>query len=101
MRMLTIERPCAGHDDCAPRRTCRQGHEPAPGEKKLLVVTTLFPLYDFVRTVGGDRVEARLLLPPGVEPHNFEPRPEDVVLLDKADSSSIPTGTWSPGRTAS
>ena len=64
---------------------CRQGREPAPGEKKLRVVTTLFPLYDFVRTVGGARVEARLLLPPGVEPHNFEPRPEDVVLLDKAD----------------
>ena len=64
---------------------CRQGREPAPGEKKLRVVTTLFPLHDFVRTIGGDRVEARLLLPPGVEPHNFEPRPEDVVLLDKAD----------------
>jgi zinc transport system substrate-binding protein len=64
---------------------CRQGREPAPGEKKLRVVTTLFPLHDFVRTIGGDRVEARLLLPPGVEPHNFEPRPEDVVLLDKAE----------------
>src|SRR5512140_3375017 len=64
---------------------CRQGGEPATGEKKLRVVTTLFPLYDFVRTVGGDRVEARLLLPPGVEPHNFEPRPEDVVQLGKAD----------------
>ncbi len=64
---------------------CQKGREPAQGEKKLRVVTTLFPLYDFVRTIGGDRVDARLLLPPGVEPHNFEPRPEDVVLLNKAD----------------
>ncbi|HLO27141.1 MAG TPA: zinc ABC transporter substrate-binding protein, partial [Geobacteraceae bacterium] len=30
-------------------------------------------------------VEARLLLPPGIEPHNFEPRPEDVIQLNKAD----------------
>jgi zinc transport system substrate-binding protein len=64
---------------------CQKGREPAQGEKKLRVVTTLFPLYDFVRTIGGDRVDARLLLPPGVEPHNFEPRPEDVVQLNKAD----------------
>jgi zinc transport system substrate-binding protein len=64
---------------------CRKGEKPAQGEKKLRVVTTLFPLYDFVRTVGGDRVDVRLLLPPGVEPHNFEPRPEDVVQLNKAD----------------
>jgi zinc transport system substrate-binding protein len=64
---------------------CQKGREPAGGPKKLQVVTTLFPLYDFVRTVGGDRVEVRLLLPPGVEPHNFEPRPEDIVLLNKAD----------------
>ncbi|HLO24574.1 MAG TPA: hypothetical protein VK187_00565 [Geobacteraceae bacterium] len=35
---------------------CQKKHEPAPGEKKLRVVTTLFPLYDFVRTIGGDRV---------------------------------------------
>jgi zinc transport system substrate-binding protein len=64
---------------------CQKGREPAAGPKKLQVVTTLFPLYDFVRTIGGDRVEVRLLLPPGVEPHNFEPRPEDIVLLNRAD----------------
>ena len=65
--------------------SCRKGREPAETAGKLRVTTTLFPLYDFVRTVGGDRVEARLLLPPGVEPHNFEPRPEDVVQLNKTD----------------
>ena len=65
--------------------SCRKGQEPAQVSGKLRVTTTLFPLYDFVRAVGGDRVEVRLLLPPGVEPHNFEPRPEDVVQLGKAD----------------
>ncbi|HEY6873835.1 MAG TPA: metal ABC transporter substrate-binding protein [Geobacteraceae bacterium] len=64
---------------------CRKGEGPAAGAKKLRVVTTLFPLYDFARQVGGDRAEVTLLLPPAVEPHDFEPRPEDVVRLARAD----------------
>jgi len=52
---------------------------------KLKVVATIFPLYDFVRVVGGDAVDIRLLLPPGVEPHSFEPRPEDMLTIAKAD----------------
>lgn len=52
---------------------------------KLKVVTTLFPLYDFARNVGGDAIDVSLLLPPGVEPHSFEPRPEDMMTVAKAD----------------
>lgn len=52
---------------------------------KLQVVTTLFPLYDFARTIGGAKAQVTLLLPPGVEPHSFEPRPEDVVRVNRAD----------------
>lgn len=54
-------------------------------DQRLKVVTTLFPLYDFTRTIGGDRVDLILLLPPGVEPHSFEPRPEDAVKSANAD----------------
>jgi zinc transport system substrate-binding protein len=50
----------------------------------LQVITTIFPLYDFCRNVGGDRVEVSLLLPPGVEPHSFEPKPEDVLRVSRA-----------------
>lgn len=49
------------------------------------MVTSLFPLYDFARQVGGDRVNVSLLLPPGVEAHNFEPKPRDLVRLNNAD----------------
>jgi zinc transport system substrate-binding protein len=58
---------------------------PAAGPKKLVIVTTLFPLYDFVRAIGGDKVDVRLLLPPGVEAHSFEPKPEDALRTAKAD----------------
>lgn len=64
----------------------------APGCKKqetdngkLQVVTTLFPLYDFAKRIGGEKADVQLLLPPGVEPHSFEPRPEDMVRVNRAD----------------
>ena len=52
---------------------------------RIKVITTLFPLYDFAREVGKDKVEVSLLVPPGVEPHDFEPKPSDVVKINKAD----------------
>lgn len=52
---------------------------------KLRVVTTIFPLYDFARVVGGEQAEVIQLLPPGVEPHSFEPTPETIISLSKAD----------------
>lgn len=52
---------------------------------KIQVVTTLFPLYDFAKRIGGEKAEVSMLLPPGVEPHSFEPRPENVVRVNRAD----------------
>jgi zinc transport system substrate-binding protein len=66
---------------------CQKKEAAAPdgSPKKLTVVTTLFPLYDFARAVAGDKATIQLLLPPGVEPHSFEPKPEDMVRVSKAD----------------
>jgi zinc transport system substrate-binding protein len=52
---------------------------------KLQVVTTLFPLYDMAKSVGGNKTDVSLLLPPGVEPHSFEPKPSDVLKINEAD----------------
>jgi len=51
---------------------------------RLTVVTSLFPLYDFARTIAGGRAEVNLLMPPGVEPHGFEPRPDDMLRISRA-----------------
>lgn len=59
------------------------------GEKtqssKIKVVTTLFPLYDMARAIGGDKAEVSQLLPPGVEAHSFEPKPSDIIKINEAD----------------
>jgi zinc transport system substrate-binding protein len=51
---------------------------------KPVVVATIFPNYDFVRQVAADRVELRLLLPPGTEAHSYEPSPSDMARISKA-----------------
>jgi len=64
---------------------CQKKEHPVAKAQKIRVITTLFPLYDFVKHIGQDRVDALLLLPPGVEPHSFEPKPDDIVQINKAD----------------
>lgn len=53
--------------------------------QKIKIVTTLFPLYDFAKNIGQDKVEVLLLLPTGVEAHAFEPRPSDLIKINEAD----------------
>ncbi|MBI2216193.1 MAG: zinc ABC transporter substrate-binding protein [Candidatus Rokubacteria bacterium] len=55
-----------------------------PGTERLVVVATFYPLHEFARQVGGDRVEVTTLVPAGVEPHDWEPSPQDVARLERA-----------------
>lgn len=65
--------------------SCR-GSGTTPGKDgRLQVVTTLFPLYDFAKNVGGEKAQVRLLLPPGIEPHSFDPKPRDILTINEAD----------------
>ncbi|HET6516017.1 MAG TPA: zinc ABC transporter substrate-binding protein [Thermodesulfovibrionales bacterium] len=57
---------------------------PAKGGNRIKVVTTLFPLYDMAKHIGADKAEVSLLLPPGVEPHSFEPKPGDILKINEA-----------------
>jgi len=52
---------------------------------KLRVVSTLFSLQEFARAVGGDRVQVDLLLPPGAQPHHWEPKPSEVAKIYQTD----------------
>jgi zinc transport system substrate-binding protein len=49
------------------------------------VVTTIFPPYDFVRAIGGDKAAITMLLPPGAESHSFEPTPQDIIKVQNCD----------------
>lgn len=66
---------------------------------RLSIVTTLFPAYDFIRQIAGDKVRVTMLLPPGVESHSYEPTPSDIIEIENADMFfyiSEHTETWIP-----
>lgn len=46
---------------------------------RIPVVATTTQLADIVRAVGGDAVDVHQILQPNTDPHEYEPRPKDVV----------------------
>lgn len=64
---------------------CQHREQEAVEAKKLSVVTTLFPLYDFTKNIAGSKARVTLLMPPGVEAHSFEPKAGDVLKVNNAD----------------
>ena len=50
----------------------------------LTITTTSFPIYDFIKNVGGEKVDINLIVPLGVSPHTYEPTPKDIVRVNKS-----------------
>jgi len=59
--------------------------EDSTGEQRLRVVATTAQVADFVRQVGGERIELKRLTPANVDPHEFEPRPSDARAIAGAE----------------
>ncbi len=56
----------------------------APQTPKIRVLASVYPVYEFVRQVGGDKVEVTMLVPAGAEPHEWEPSAKDLVQVKNA-----------------
>ena len=62
-------------------------------EEKPLIVTTLFPEYDFAKHIVGDKMNVKLLMKSGVETHNYEPTAKDMLLITENSEMFIYMGT--------
>ena len=52
---------------------------------KLQIISSFYPLHEFSQIVGQEKVDAILLVPIGVEPHDWEPTVKDVQQMQKSD----------------
>jgi ABC-type Zn uptake system ZnuABC Zn-binding protein ZnuA/ABC-type Mn2+/Zn2+ transport system permease subunit len=52
---------------------------------KLSVVATTTQIGDFARQVGGNDVDVHQILAPNTDPHDYEPRPDDVTTTADAE----------------
>jgi len=70
----------------SPPSTPGESSEPTntPEQTKLKVSVTFDALKEFVAAVGKDKVEISTIIPAGMEPHDFEPKAQDLVGLSSA-----------------
>lgn len=52
--------------------------------QKLVVAVSLQPYANLAQKIGGERVEVVAMLPPGADPHTFEPKPATLQAFSKA-----------------
>ncbi|RFU70591.1 ABC transporter substrate-binding protein [Peribacillus saganii] len=53
--------------------------------EKLTIYTTIYPLENFTKKIGGDYVDVKSIYPPNVDAHSFEPSPKDMIALAESD----------------
>ena len=57
----------------------------AADSTEISVMTSFYPLYEFTKQVGQDKVRVSLLVPPGIEPHDWEPTINELQKMYEAN----------------
>ncbi|MBN2416717.1 zinc ABC transporter substrate-binding protein [bacterium] len=57
----------------------------ATNKDRLRVAVSIFPVYDITRTIAGGAADVDFIVPPGANPHTFEPVPSLVRRIAEAD----------------
>ncbi len=57
---------------------------PTPSSPRLTVVASIPPIADLVAQVGGQRVEVLTMVPPGSNPHLYEPTAAQMAAVSRA-----------------
>ena len=67
---------------------CASCNSKNDNDGKMRIVTTIFPEYDWVMNVLGDKKDTAnvsLLLDSGIDLHSYQPTPKDIVTISKCD----------------
>ncbi|SHL33232.1 metal ABC transporter substrate-binding protein [Fibrobacter sp. UWH4] len=65
-----------------------ESNEKAPAQKKVSIVATIYPQYDWLKNVLGDRLDAvnlKLLIKKGTDLHSYKPSAQDIAAIASAD----------------
>lgn len=67
------------------KKTAEDINEAGTDVEKIKVYTSIYPMYDFTKQIGRDRIDLELMVPPGAEPHDWEPTAKLMAEMEKAD----------------
>ena len=74
--------------DTQPAAAPAAATEPSTQPQKIKIVTTIFPEYDWVREVLGDKAgnaDLTMLLDNGIDLHSYQPTADDIVKISDCD----------------
>lgn len=71
--------------DSAKSAGAAQSTETVAKLDKLKIQTSFYPMYEFTKQVAGELADVELLVPGGVEPHDWEPTPQDIQKIEESD----------------
>jgi zinc transport system substrate-binding protein len=74
-----------GNTTTAENSAVNSGSSASTKLDKIKVIASFYPIFEFVKKVGGDRVEVSSLIPVGIEPHDYEPTIQQVQNAETAD----------------
>jgi len=70
--------------------------ETQPQNKKLNIAVSSYVPYTFAKSILGDLANLTLLVPPGAEPHAFEPSSKNILEVNKAQIFFYVSNTLEP-----
>lgn len=53
--------------------------------KKIEVYASIYPMYYFAKEIGKEKIDLELMVPPGAEPHDWEPTAKLMARMERAD----------------
>lgn len=56
-----------------------------PAADKLDIKVSFYPMYEFTKNITGDLADVEVLIPAGIEPHDWEPTAKDMAEISDAD----------------
>ncbi len=67
--------------------TVKKGED--DGDDRPYIVCTVFPQYDFIKNIAGDRVKLEMLVPPGTDTHNFGLKDISISKLNQLSDADL------------
>ncbi|MDF2544362.1 MAG: transporter substrate-binding protein [Herbinix sp.] len=72
-------------EGCSKQNITSKENKSSDESKKINIVATIFPQYDFARQIAGDKADITMLLSPGAESHSYDPSPQDILKIQNCD----------------
>ena len=79
---IVIVIPLAGYGLWASEQNVESSQQVSEKHK---ILVTFYPIYKFAKAVGGEKVDVSVIIPSGVEPHDWEPTVQDIERLKQSN----------------